>query len=529
LWSSLDKVPVLPREGRDDDDGGDDDVAGERQPVYSTRALAKAIMPRYKGSLKRGRVGLLRQQARAAGATNGEEEVAATADDPVGALTQLIASCEQDFAQSEKFQALSKKQKRKAEGAALAAAAGHPAKRRKTAVHTGPTTMRGASPPVAATAVTPGTQSSRQHWLDAISAAPRDRPTHVLLIDLDNWPQFFRDMPWQQMPDNVFIGAWYNKRLGVAQRPLMDQLATSGQLCLQPCANTKDSADAGILVSATALAHRIPPDHQLWLTMVSKDAIFSAAQSNINALRSNAALLYTGRSYGELSRLLKVTGTIKRRSALLLLGSLPPQDGSRRDSTPKKRRRAVARTAVKNKKKQKKKQKLAEQQPSPPEPEIAEEEIRDGDWLCKKKGCGTNNFSQRKTCFTCKSRKPSDDDSDNLQPFDWMSTSHGWVDASCPAQDAPSAAVVGTAIKKKEKKKKKKTKKKNSVGSVVEKKEKKQKKKRKKKQKKKEQPQLSPKKQAKQSKVANAALRPTPTVRQEERLASGRRRREADA
>ena len=61
----------------------DDDVAGERQPVYSTRALAKAIMPRYKGSLKRGRVGLLRQQARAAGATNGEEEVAATADDPV--------------------------------------------------------------------------------------------------------------------------------------------------------------------------------------------------------------------------------------------------------------------------------------------------------------------------------------------------------------------------------------------------------------------------------------------------------------
>ena len=60
-------------------------------------------------------------------------------------------------------------------------------------------------------------------------------------------------------------------------------------------------------------------------------------------------------------------------------------------------------------------------------------------------------------------------------------------------------------------------------------KEKKQKKKRKKKQKKKEQPQLSPKKQAKQSKVANAALRPTPTVRQEERLASGRRRREADA
>ena len=96
----------------------DDDVAGERQPVYSTRALAKAIMPRYKGSLKRGRVGLLRQQARAAGATNGEEEVAATADDPVSALTQLIASCEQDFAQSEKFQALSKKQKRKAEGAA---------------------------------------------------------------------------------------------------------------------------------------------------------------------------------------------------------------------------------------------------------------------------------------------------------------------------------------------------------------------------------------------------------------------------
>ena len=63
----------------------DDDVAGERQPVYSTRALAKAIMPRYKGSLKRGRVGLLRQQARAAGATNAEEEVAATADDPVGA------------------------------------------------------------------------------------------------------------------------------------------------------------------------------------------------------------------------------------------------------------------------------------------------------------------------------------------------------------------------------------------------------------------------------------------------------------
>jgi len=41
---------------------------------------------------------------------------------------------------------------------------------------------------------------------------------------------------------------------------------------------------------------------------------------------------------------------------------------------------------------------------------LEEQEIRDGDWLCKKKGCGTNNFAHREICFKCKTKKPSDDD-----------------------------------------------------------------------------------------------------------------------
>ena len=57
-----------------------------------------------------------------------------------------------------------------------------------------------------------------------------------------------------------------------------------------------------------------------------------------------------------------------------------------------------------------------QEQEQEPEPAVEAEsrgtdEYREGDWVCQKKGCGTNNFAHREVCFKCKSKKPKDDDS----------------------------------------------------------------------------------------------------------------------
>ena len=45
----------------------------------------------------------------------------------------------------------------------------------------------------------------------------------------------------------------------------------------------------------------------------------------------------------------------------------------------------------------------ATQQPPPPE---SAEDVREGDWLCEKNDCGTNNPTHRDICFKCKAKKP---------------------------------------------------------------------------------------------------------------------------
>jgi hypothetical protein len=155
----------------------------------------------------------------------------------------------------------------------------------------------------------------KKEWLARLGGAPHN--SHVLLLDLDNWPTFFCDMPWATVPGKVFIGACYRQETfeRAAQRHQLQgrtaqALYDGGGLLWVPSLASKDSADSN-LISLAKDVERVVESREalsrLWVTIVSGDHIFKQTQETL--ARTLPCMRCAERDYMRLATLLTATGT----------------------------------------------------------------------------------------------------------------------------------------------------------------------------------------------------------------------------
>jgi len=126
----------------------------------------------------------------------------------------------------------------------------------------------------------------------------------VMLVDLDNWPNFFQTIPCS-LPFHVAAFHRTNNtalKLGDIHRSAAVQ-DLGRRLLMVNTIKAKDSADCGIIMKATELMN---PDKNpdMSLIVLSNDDIFQQMQVTFNAKRKRMARI-TGQKMGDLEALLR--------------------------------------------------------------------------------------------------------------------------------------------------------------------------------------------------------------------------------
>ena len=172
----------------------------------------------------------------------------------------------------------------------------------------------------------------KKQWLAGLEDAPHN--SHVLLLDLDNWPTFFARMQWNALPDNVFIGACYRQETFDREAHChqlhgraTEAMLASGRLVRVPSLSSKDSADSNIISLAKDVERVVQQREsdglsRMWVTIISGDHIFKQTQETMS--RSLPIMRCAERDYGHLAVLLAATGTC----TLPPHRTLPPAGGA---------------------------------------------------------------------------------------------------------------------------------------------------------------------------------------------------------
>ena len=152
-------------------------------------------------------------------------------------------------------------------------------------------------------------------WLDELLSAAHN--SHVLLLDLDNWPTFFAGMPWESLPPNVYLAACYRAETfaKAAHEKQLHNKCTAAmlrdhRLLFVPSLSSKDSADSEIIALAKVVEHVVKQRDglsRLWISIISGDHIFKQTQETMS--RSLPIMTCSERDHVHLGVLLAATGT----------------------------------------------------------------------------------------------------------------------------------------------------------------------------------------------------------------------------
>lgn len=126
---------------------------------------------------------------------------------------------------------------------------------------------------------------TEDQWQASAASSPL-----VLLVDLDNWPTFFRDLPCA-LPAPVHVAAYFRPSNAIDENALqrLPCVQEMGQrLLLSKSMTVKDSADCKLIMTATALSR----DHKdLTFVVLSADGCFQQLQYSLNRSRCRSLLV----------------------------------------------------------------------------------------------------------------------------------------------------------------------------------------------------------------------------------------------